>query len=441
MATFNTYVKLGTRGNSLLSFNLSGCTTNNKNSCTALPDYQDVLHTRFDGLGLYVTGLTLHSTYFIYVEANRQVLGSNCNPLLTNQMLPITGIPTPTPTPSPTPTNTSTPVPTATPTNTPIPCSFDANVVYGLPGTTPPTSPPTATPTATPTSFNVKYGLVSNGASAACNASNSLNITTNNGEFCSATYVYGVASLPSGLYFLVYNNNTINVNVTSLNNTGEVVSAGCQVCPDIATPTPTPTNTTAPAGATNTPTPTPTNTTAPAGATNTPTPTATAIPFQLTVFTGNSLSTACDNLVNPLLEPTILFYQGSLGVGTQLYINNDYTTPVVPTVYCALDSSTVYVVGTPADDYGEITEITSCPAATLEPTPIPEPTTYDVYEKCSLDGTKYHVDYNVSNLTQVTINGFCCYRIDSNVTPENMVANHNSSIYFSSFTNANCICN
>jgi hypothetical protein len=151
MATFNTYVKLGAlRGNSLLSFNLSGCTTNNKNSCTALTNYQDVLHTQFDGAGLYVTGLTLHSTYYIYIEADRKVSGSTCNPLLTNEMVAITGIPTPTPTPTPSPTPTPTVVPTATPTNTPIVCSFDANVVYGLSGTTPPTATPTGVPPTLP---------------------------------------------------------------------------------------------------------------------------------------------------------------------------------------------------------------------------------------------------------------------------------------------------
>jgi hypothetical protein len=155
MATFNTYVKLGTRGNSLLSFNLSGCTNSNTNSCTALPNYQNVLHTNFDGMGLHVTGLTLHSIYFIYVEPNRQVSGSNCNPLPT-QMIPITGIPTPTPTPSPTPTNTPTPLPTATPSPTPtISCSFDGTVVYGLSGTAIPTATPTSSPaTYTPTPTN-----------------------------------------------------------------------------------------------------------------------------------------------------------------------------------------------------------------------------------------------------------------------------------------------
>jgi hypothetical protein len=148
MATFNTYVKLGTRGNSLLSFNLSGCTNSNTNSCTALPDYQDVLHTRFDGSGLYVTGLTLHSTYFIYVEPNRMVSGHTCNMSLLNQMIPITGIPTPTPTPSPTPLPTATPSPTPTSTITPTPTP--TNTITTDPATYTPTPTNTLTPSPTP---------------------------------------------------------------------------------------------------------------------------------------------------------------------------------------------------------------------------------------------------------------------------------------------------
>ena len=359
MATFNTYVKLGAlRGNSLLSFNLSGCTTNNKNSCTALTNYQDVLHTQFGGAGLYVTGLTLHSTYYIYIEADRKVSGSTCNPLLTNEMVAITGIPTPTPTPTPTaaPTATSTNTPTPTPTS--IACSFDGTVIYGLSGTTPPTSPPTATPTGLP-----------------------------------------------------------------------------------PTATPTPTNTTAPAAATFTPTPTPTNTTAPAAATDTPTPTATPIPYQLTVFTGNSLSTACSNLVNPLLEPTILFYQGSLGVGTVVYRNNNYTNPVVGIVYCAADSSTVYVVNgfePPTDGY--ITSITSCPTATLEPTPIPQPTTYDIYTVCADLVTRYYVDYYTSNFNIAIVNGVCCSKDFTNVTLDYINTNYPSATY-QTINNTQCVCN
>jgi hypothetical protein len=154
MATFNTNVKLGTRGNSLLSFNLYGCATNNISSCTPLPDYQDVSHTRFSGPdGLYVSGLTLGSTFFIYFEPNRMVSGHSCNmdDNIDDRIIPISGLPTPTPTPSPTPTST----PTATPT--PLPCSFSATIVYGLSPTptsttTPPTLTPTPTPTPTPTS-------------------------------------------------------------------------------------------------------------------------------------------------------------------------------------------------------------------------------------------------------------------------------------------------
>jgi len=338
MATFNTYVKLGTRGNSLLSFNLSGCTNSNTNSCTALPDYQDVLHTRFDGSGLYVTGLTLHSTYFIYIEANRRVSGSTCNLSLTNQMIQITGIPTPTPTPTPTAVPTTTPTNTPTPSPTPIVCSFDGTVVYGLSGT----AIPTATPTSSPSP---------------------------------ATY-----------------------------------------------------------------TPTPTNTTAPSPATYTPTPTATPIPYQLTVFTGNSLSTACSNLVNPSLEPTILFYQGSLGIGTILYRNNNYTNAVTPTVYCAVDSETVYVVGTPSNTDGEITSITSCPAATLEPTPIPEPTTFDVYTVCSDLVTRYYVDHYTSNFNFSIVNGVCCSKDATNVSMDYINTNYPSATY-QTIINTQCICN
>jgi hypothetical protein len=165
MSLFNTYVKLGDRGNSLLSFNLSGCTTSNKNSCTVLSNYQNVPHDSFNGNGLYVTGLTLYSINYIYVEADRVVSGS-CDPK-PFQMIPINGLPaTPTPsptsTPTPTPTPTSTPIPptptstTVPPTPTPTPtlnCVFDvvANIVTPTPTPTSTTPPPT--PTSTPISI------------------------------------------------------------------------------------------------------------------------------------------------------------------------------------------------------------------------------------------------------------------------------------------------
>ena len=174
MSLFNTYVKLGDRGNSLLSFNLSGCTTSNKNSCTVLSNYQNVPHDSFNGNGLYVTGLTLYNINYIYVEADRVVPGS-CDPK-PHQMIPINGLPaiptsTPTPTPLPTstpipPTPTSTtvpPTPTPTPTSTTVPptptptptlnCLFDVVVNIVTPTPTPTSTLPPPTPTSTPISI------------------------------------------------------------------------------------------------------------------------------------------------------------------------------------------------------------------------------------------------------------------------------------------------
>jgi hypothetical protein len=369
--------------------NVSGCTItgNTLTNYTLMSGYSNILKRDFPKYVIVPDG-----TYYIKaVPSNLNDGGcvlSDISPIRIQ--MPTT--PTPTPTTTPTPTPSPTPIPTSTPTNTPNPCSFDANVVYGLPAT--PT--PTPTPTVSECSFD-------------------------------GTVVYGLSGT------------AIPTAIPTATPTSSPATATPTGVPPTLPPTTPPTlpPTTPPTlPPTTPPTLPPTNV-----PTNVPTPTPTVIPFQLTVFTGNSLPTACSNLVNPLLEPTILFYQGSLGVGTVVFRNNNYTNPVVDVVYCAVDSSTVYVVnGFEPPTEGSITSITSCPAATLEPTPIPQPTTFDVYEKCSLDGTKYHVDYNVSNLIQVTINGFCCFRIDSNVSSENMTANHNSSIYFSSFTNANCIC-
>jgi hypothetical protein len=214
MATFNTYVKLGTRGNSLLSFNLSGCTTSNKNSCTALPNYQDVLHTSFDGTGLYVTGLTLGSTNFIYVEPNRMVSGHTCNLLSLNQMISISGIPTPTPTPSP--SSTSTPIPTPTPTSTSIPPTPTPTSTDVPPTSTPtptPTStsiPPTPTPTSTPvsTTITVKYhGAVEPSGNLACNIGTDIQVVMDSVVFCDATtYVSSdFNSIGTGTFWISYN--------------------------------------------------------------------------------------------------------------------------------------------------------------------------------------------------------------------------------------------
>ena len=131
-------------------------------------------------------------------------------------------------------------------------------------------------------------------------------------------------------------------------------------------PTPTPTATDVPptptATATSTPTPT-------ATATSTPTPTATPIPFSMTVYTGNSLSTAC-----AATTPVTVYYSGSLGIGTILYYGLGNTDPVLPTSYLKKDDTTVYVIGLPSNENGEITDIVPCPTPTSTPTPTPTST-------------------------------------------------------------------
>jgi hypothetical protein len=294
--------------------------------------------------------------------------------------------PTPTPTTTPTPTPSPTPIPTSTPTNTPNPCSFDANVVYGLPAT--PTPTPTPTPTVSECSFD-------------------------------GTVVYGLSGT------------AIPTAIPTATPTSSPATATPTGVPPTLPPTTPPTlpPTTPPTlPPTTPPTLPPTNV-----PTNVPTPTPTVIPSQLTVFTGNSLSTACSNLVNSLLEPTILFYQGSLGVGTILYRNNNYTNAVTPTVYCAADSETVYVVGTPSNTDGEITSITSCPAATLEPTPIPEPTAYTEYYNCSDETMWYILGENLPLKINRDGSTQCMTKVIEHATPP-------GGTQFFSYTSVNCNC-
>jgi hypothetical protein len=144
-------------------------------------------------------------------------------------------------------------------------------------------------------------------------------------------------------------------------------------------------------------------------------------------------------LVDPFYEPTILFYTGTLGIGTILYRNNNYTNPVSPTVYCAVDSATIYVVGSPSSIDGEITATTACPTPTPVPTSTPGPANDDIYERCDFS-TIYYVDYNASNLSYVTIDFECCYRIVSNVDSDYVSSNYPGAIYRASFTNTICAC-
>jgi hypothetical protein len=292
-----------------------------------------------------------------------------------------------------------------------------------------PTPTVTVTPTPTPTPFptiNVQYhGTTQPSGFLACDGGTTITVTLNAATFCATTtYTSGFfTSLGTNTFWLSSGGNYVQIFHFSGDNTA-TRSGTCQACntiPPTDTPTPTPT-------ATLTPTATPTVT-----------PTATPIPSQITAFTGTTANQACSRFVDPLYEPTILYYSGSLGIGTILYRNNNYTNPVIPTVYCLVDSSTIYVVGTPSPQDGEITGIVACPTPTPVPTSTPVPSTYDVYERCDLTAI-YYVDYNAGNLSFVTINSECCSRIVSNVDSAYIAANYPSAIYFSTFTNVTCPC-
>jgi hypothetical protein len=193
------------------------------------------------------------------------------------------------------------------------------------------------------------------------------------------------------------------------------------------TPTPsvTPTNT-----PTVTPSPTPTSTSTP-----TPTPSPTPSFVSLSVYTGNSLTNACNSTTL-----TTVYYQGTLGVGTILYETAGPSSPIVPIMYLQYEfDDTVYVVGTPSPEDGYITSITSCPAPTPTPTPTPVTATYDVYLECG-GLTYYYVDYSPSNTFHSTINSVCCEKVDSNVNAAYIATYYGSAIYQSSITNDNCEC-
>jgi hypothetical protein len=335
-----------------------------------------------------------------------------------------------TPTPTPTPTGlpaTATPTPTPTATSAPA-TATPTPTATGVPPTDTPTPTPTSTPTSTPLPDPFLAYISDISAANACSGGNigQYSFQGSGSNLCNSTTVSQtiIANeiVLNGDFWLSDGTNSryYTRNGSPVNTQIGTAQAACVTCP---TPTPTPT-------VTATPTVTPTHT---------PTPTATPIPFSMTAFTGTSANQACSRFVDPLYEPTILYYSGSLGICTILYRNNNYTNPVVPTVYCLVDSSTIYVVGTPSPQDGEITGIVACPTPTPVPTSTPVPSTYDVYERCDLTAI-YYVDYSAGNLSFVTINSECCSRIVSNVDSAYIAANYPSAIYFSTFTNAICPC-
>jgi hypothetical protein len=357
----------------------------------------------------------------------------------------VTPTPTPTPTSTPTPTPTNTPIP---PTFTPTPTPTSTPTITPTPTATS-TITPTPTSTPTPTPIPCECWTIYNEG----NTTGNYTITLCDGTEQSPNLLPGASrshclqggtapQINSGLLTDVQCGYTCNVS-------GDCTYCGPTPTPTptpTSTPTPTPTPTVTPIPPTYTPTPTPTNTPIPPTFTPTPTPTATPTitptatitPYELTVFTGTTSAQACDNLVDPFYEPTILFYQGILGLGTILYRNNNYTNPVIATVYCAVDNATIYVVGSPSVQNGEITSITACATPTPLPTSTPTPQTYDVYQSCGQPYT-YYVNYSPSNITIALVGGDCSSQIITNVDIDYINENYPTAT-LQTINNTTCSC-
>jgi hypothetical protein len=113
----------------------------------------------------------------------------------------------------------------------------------------------------------------------------------------------------------------------------------------------------------------------------------------MTVYTGNSLTTACESTT-----PVTVYYNGVLNEGTILYAGPGYTNPVLPITYLRQYDNQVYVVGVESVIDGTITAIAACPTPTPTPTAIPEDPTVYVYEKCPT-GEQNPIYYWKNNLT------------------------------------------
>jgi hypothetical protein len=164
MPTFNTLISIQNRGNTILSFDVYGCTGYTSGGqidydypCTGTPNsivcdsspltgHSDVLWTHIHGTQYLIEGLDINTTH-IKVVPNR-VCDETCDPSPLIKCISLR----PTPTPTPTPTTTPTPTPTATVTPTPTPTATSAPTFTPTPTPTI-TSTPTITPTPTATAI------------------------------------------------------------------------------------------------------------------------------------------------------------------------------------------------------------------------------------------------------------------------------------------------
>ena len=221
----------------------------------------------------------------------------------------------------------------------------------------------TASPTPTTVIYPVSYAPFASGASAACVAGNTLNVTFNTGNFCTATSVTGagLAALPAGNYYFASNGNTINVTLNGT-TTGVIYSTGCQLCPS---PTPT---------STATPPATPSNTATPP---NTPSSTSPGVSFGRSTDTYLTTYLTCQGI------PALTVYQPPVNgtvptVGAQLYTNSTLTTtwtPLTTSGYYYFFRSTLGYAVT-VNSFGAILSVIACadlPSQTPSMTPTKTP--------------------------------------------------------------------
>jgi hypothetical protein len=345
--------------------------------------------------------------------------------------------PTPTPTSTPTPTPTSEPEPTVTPTPTATA-----------------TNTPTPTPTPVPTYTYTVY-LSETSDYDACRGGNTsygsyylFHVTGNTNNMCSST-TFKISELPSldfGTFWISDGTNSRNLQrsggPSSINATA---ISGCAVCPQ--------------------PTATPTPTATPVPPTATPTPTATPIPDPSAnwINNGSYQCSGCDkhyqqtdyNQYSPTYGQTRLgavaeynstFCGGCCGQSTtpNWQWDSESTVCVGYDLYTQemdINSCSSTYLNTRAGTVLEYNS-TSCGyvAPTPTPTPIPENPTYDVYESCGNPGNYYSVYYSPNNSFHSTINGECCYKIDTNVNQEYINTIYGSVIGPSFSSNDNCRC-
>ena len=300
----------------------------------------------------YVDGLPQIFSY-TGIEEPTILAGYGCNG---------TGTPCPTSGYDPLPTVTPTPTPTSTPTPTPGPTD-------------------TPTPTPTPT-VDYDYYLAEEYDCSDC----SLVVPETTVAFPAGT------SVTIGKYYGRFDSEPYSYRITDVTT------------PSIAAILKTPQyNTCGQACLYPTPTPTPTSTA-------TPTPTPTPIFYSKEMCSGLTLNDACscDNVIT-------VYYQGSLGVGTDLYTDLGITAVPTPGYYNDTFVGQVYHVGLPSVQDGRVTEIVYCPTPTPTPTPPPADPYVNVYDRCDTTPDYYYTTGPVDTARAEDLSAHCYSIVESGI--------------------------